>query len=38
VQVVATHDGWRQVDVLSVVNGVMDLEGWVHSRYLQSVG
>ena len=38
VQVFATHDGWRQVDVLSVVNGVMDLEGWVHSRYWQSIG
>lgn len=26
---------WRFVDVLDEVNGVADLEGWVHGRYLE---
>ena len=25
---------WHRVDVLDVVNGINDLEGWVHSRYI----
>jgi len=28
---------WRQVDVLDEVNGMMDLEGWVHGRYIKKV-
>jgi N-acetylmuramoyl-L-alanine amidase len=28
---------WVQVDVLDEVNGVMDLEGWVHSRYVKQI-
>lgn len=30
------HEGsWRFVDVLPVVNGVMDVQGWVHRRFLE---
>lgn len=25
---------WRKVDVLDIVNGEMDIVGWVHSRYI----
>jgi hypothetical protein len=25
---------WRFVDVLATVGGEMDLQGWVHGRYL----
>ncbi len=33
--VVLRQDGsWRFVDVLSTINGVMDLQGWVHGRFL----
>ncbi|MEY3220525.1 MAG: hypothetical protein RIT27_1882 [Pseudomonadota bacterium] len=28
---------WIQVEVLDEVNGVMDLEGWVHSRYVKQI-
>ena len=28
---------WIQVDVLDEVNGVMDLEGWVYSRYVKQI-
>lgn len=28
---------WIEVEVLEEVNGVMDLEGWVHSRYVKQV-
>lgn len=28
---------WIQFNVLEEVNGVMDLEGWVHSRYVKQV-
>jgi N-acetylmuramoyl-L-alanine amidase len=31
----AARGAWWQVDVLDVVNGQMDLQGWVHSRYLR---
>ena len=26
---------WALVDVLDTINGIMDLEGWVHTRYIQ---
>lgn len=26
---------WRKVDVLDTVKGFMDIEGWVHSRYIE---
>ena len=28
---------WRFVDVLDTVNDIMDMEGWVHGRFLQLV-
>lgn len=28
---------WREVDVLDTINGDMDLQGWVHGRYLKRV-
>ncbi len=32
------HQGsWRRVDVLDTVDGDMDLQGWVHGRYLRRV-
>lgn len=34
VEVLAQKGIWHQVDVLSEVNGTMDLQGWVHGRYL----
>jgi N-acetylmuramoyl-L-alanine amidase len=33
-QVIRAQDSWRLVDVLDVVNGIDDLEGWVHSRFI----
>jgi N-acetylmuramoyl-L-alanine amidase len=33
-QVIRAQDSWRLVDVLDVVNGIGDLEGWVHSRFI----
>jgi N-acetylmuramoyl-L-alanine amidase len=35
VLILAEDDSWRRVDVLGSVNGVMDVQGWVHGRYLQ---
>lgn len=35
VEVLSESGSWRFVDVLEQVNGIMDLQGWVHSRYLQ---
>ena len=33
------QDGlWRFVDVLDEVSGIMDMQGWVHGRYLRRVG
>jgi N-acetylmuramoyl-L-alanine amidase len=37
VRVLATEGAWRQVDVLQAVKGINDIQGWVHSRYLQLV-
>ncbi|ACL73036.1 N-acetylmuramyl-L-alanine amidase, negative regulator of AmpC, AmpD [Thioalkalivibrio sulfidiphilus HL-EbGr7] len=35
---VIDQDGdWRRVSVLEAVNGLSDLEGWVHGRYLEPV-
>ncbi len=35
VEVLAEQGSWRQVDVLGTVNNVMDIQGWVHGRYLR---
>lgn len=35
VQVLTAQGSWRQVDVLDVVGGTNDLQGWVHGRYLR---
>lgn len=35
VEVLAREGLWWQVDVVGTVNGVMDLQGWVHSKYLK---
>ncbi|HSJ08307.1 MAG TPA: N-acetylmuramoyl-L-alanine amidase, partial [Longimicrobiales bacterium] len=35
-QVIRAQDSWRLVDVLDVVGGVPDLQGWVHSRFLRA--
>jgi len=35
VLILQEHGTWRLVDVIEEVNGVMDLQGWVHSRYLR---
>lgn len=34
VEVLAVDGAWWQVDVLGSVNGVMDIVGWCHSKYL----
>jgi N-acetylmuramoyl-L-alanine amidase len=34
VELLASEGAWRQVLVLDLVAGEMDLEGWVHGRYL----
>ncbi len=36
-QVLAAEGAWRQVLVLDVVAGDMDVEGWVHGRYLEPI-
>ena len=38
VEILQRDGSWAQVDVLGVVSGVMDMQGWVHSRYLQRAG
>ncbi len=34
VEVLATEGVWQRVDVLDAVDGVVDVHGWVHGRYL----
>jgi N-acetylmuramoyl-L-alanine amidase len=38
VEVLAESDAWRQVLVLDLIGGEMDVEGWVHGRYLRPLG
>lgn len=38
VEVLAKQGLWWQVDVVGEVNGVMDIVGWCHSKYLAPVG
>jgi len=38
VEVLAKNGLWWQVDVVGEVNGVMDIVGWCHSKYLAPVG
>jgi N-acetylmuramoyl-L-alanine amidase len=35
VEVLRQQDSWRFVDVLDAVNGVADIQGWVHQRFLE---
>jgi N-acetylmuramoyl-L-alanine amidase len=35
VEIVGQQDNWRLVDVLAPVNGVADISGWVHHRFLE---
>ncbi|HET9462729.1 MAG TPA: N-acetylmuramoyl-L-alanine amidase [Thiobacillus sp.] len=37
VEVLAKHGLWWQVDVVGEVNGVMDIVGWSHSKYLEAI-
>lgn len=37
VEIIQPHGNWRYVLVLDTVEGAMDLEGWVHGRYLKRV-
>ena len=37
VEVLESDGSWRRVDVLESIGGVMDLQGWVHSRFLMPV-
>ncbi|MDP1927962.1 MAG: N-acetylmuramoyl-L-alanine amidase [Thiobacillus sp.] len=37
VEVLAQHGLWWQVDVVGEVNGMMDIEGWCHSKYLAPI-
>jgi N-acetylmuramoyl-L-alanine amidase len=37
VEALDQQDIWWQVDVLDVVNDVMDIQGWVHSRFLKRI-
>ena len=36
VEIMAEDGVWRRVTALSPVNGIADLEGWVHGRYLKA--
>jgi N-acetylmuramoyl-L-alanine amidase len=37
VEVLAKLGMWWQVDVIGEVNGVMDIVGWCHSKYLEAI-
>lgn len=37
VEVLAKQGLWWQVDVIGEVNGVMDIMGWSHSKYLEAI-
>jgi N-acetylmuramoyl-L-alanine amidase len=37
VEVVRQQDSWRLVDVLDPVDGVADVQGWVHHRFIERV-
>jgi N-acetylmuramoyl-L-alanine amidase len=36
-QVLDAEGAWRQVLVLDIVAGDMDVEGWVHGRYIEAI-
>lgn len=38
VEVLAKNGLWWQIDVVGEVNGVMDIVGWCHSKYLAPIG
>ena len=35
VEVIDSDGSWRFVDVLEEVQGLIDIQGWVHGRYLR---
>ena len=35
VEVLDSQGSWRFVDVLDTIDGLMDIQGWVHGRYLK---
>lgn len=37
VEVLAKHGLWWQVDTVGEVNGIMDIVGWSHSKYLEAI-
>lgn len=37
VEVLTSQGSWRMVDVLDAIAGEIDVQGWVHSRYLERV-
>lgn len=37
-KILRAQESWRLVDVLGKVKGVMDIQGWVHSRYISQSG
>lgn len=38
VEILRQQDSWRLVDVIDPLNGVSDVQGWVHHRYLERAG
>lgn len=38
VEIIRPEGNWRSILVLDAVDGAMDLEGWVHGRYLRRMG
>ncbi len=38
VEILQQEGTWRFVDVLDEVSGIMDMQGWVHGRYLKRAG
>ena len=37
-ELLETSEAWHRVSVLDVVAGDMDIEGWVHGRYVRRIG
>lgn len=37
VEILGAAGSWRRADVVGIVNGIMDIQGWVHGGYLRPV-